>query len=402
MNKKDLILLILTAISYYLFSSEFYKFSADIKRKQVSYRSRFACFFIVFIWFIIASFLELPLVINWFIFLLILGLEVHVVFSFDFIVAYALSMFCIIIGLAVNVFSRSLFSLLLKVPLNIFDNTISSLKTYPILLGFMVMALFFYTLRRIQFSTHLERMMHYRKSLVFYTWTEVWIYLFLMIQLLVFSQSGNGTGIKAWGMKSALFSIIVLVITIIYSLRVASLHHYMFKQHEIQDHLIKEKQDINNLWALAYTDMLTGCSNRQLLDKRLEEYAGYGGYITLAFVDVNGLKVINDQYGHIEGDNYLIKVSHTLSAVTANLNIDLFRYGGDEFVIMSNTLKESEIKYLLNQANELLKSDPSPYPYSISYGVVYGDCTDYHKLISDADNLMYKYKLKHYENMVRT
>lgn len=402
MNEKDITHLIFTAVSYYLFSNEFFNFSAEIKGKQISSSSRFLCFASIYIWFIIASYLELPLIINWLIFLTLLGMEVHIVFSFDFVVSYALSMFCAIMSLAVNVFFRSLFSIFLQVPLNSFDNTMSYLKMYPIFLGFIVMALLFYILRHTRFSSQLERLMHYRKSLAFYTYTEIFIYLFLMVQLLVFSQSGNEMGIKIWGIKSALFSAIVLVIAIIYSLRVASLYHYMFKKHEVHDRLIQEKQDINKLWALAYTDILTGQNNRQLLDIRLEEYCGYGSNVTLAFIDVNGLKIINDQYGHMEGDNYLLSVSQTLSEITSGLNIDLFRYGGDEFVMMSTSLSVNEISHLLDKANERLSSISALYSQSISYGTVHGSCTDYQKLIDDADALMYKHKLKHYENMVRT
>lgn len=104
MNEKDITHLIFTAVSYYLFSNEFFNFSAEIKGKQISSSSRFLCFASIYIWFIIASYLELPLTINWLIFLTLLGMEVHIVFSFDFVVSYALSMFCAIMSLAVNVF----------------------------------------------------------------------------------------------------------------------------------------------------------------------------------------------------------------------------------------------------------------------------------------------------------
>lgn len=398
---KDLIRITLIAVSYYLFSNEFFKFSAEIKEERVSYCSRFLCFSFIYVWFMIASYLELPLIVNWFVFLLILGVELHLVFSFDFVVSYALSTFCIIMGLAVNVFFRSLVSILMKIPLNEFDNTTSSLKAYPIFLGFIVMVLLLYVLRHKQFSKQLKQMLQYRKSLIFYIWTEIFIYLFLMIQLLAYSYSGNEIGIKTWGIKAALFSVIVLVVTNIYSLRVASLHYYMQKQHEARDYLIQGKKDINKLWSLAYTDMLTKYNNRHFLDKRLKEYAGYGGSMTLAFIDVNGLKSINDQYGHIEGDNYLVSIAQTLSEVSSGPTIDLFRYGGDEFVLISNTLSEKEVTDLLIQTNEQLKKKPTPYSQSISYGVVHGDCADYHKLISVADNRMYMHKRKYYKEIVR-
>lgn len=401
MNKTDVIKIICMAIAYYLFSNEFFKFAAEIKGEKISYQFRFFSFFVIYVWFMIASYLELPLVVNWFIFLIILGLEIHAAFALDYVVSYSLSLFCVIMGLATNVFFRSLISILLNLPLDVFDNTLTTLKAYPIFLGFVVMILILYFLRRIHFTSKLKQLLHYRKSLVFYTWTEICIYLFLMVQLLAYSQSGNELGIKTWGVKSSLFSVIVLIIANIYSLRVASLHYYMQKQHEIHDQLIQEKKDINKLWTLAYTDILTGFNNRQLLDKRLEEYARYGDSITLAFIDVNGLKIINDQCGHMEGDHYLTDVARVLSDVTDGHNIDLFRYGGDEFVMMSNSLSENELVSLLNQVNERLGSDSTQYSHSISYGVIHGNCTNYRQLISDADERMYQHKLKHYETMAR-
>lgn len=399
---KDLIKITLIAVTYYYFSDEFFKFSAEIKQKRASFPSRFFCFLFVYFWFVLASYMELPLVVNWFVFLILLGLEIHVVFDFDFLVSYGLSLFYIILGLAVNVFFRNLSSILLEIPLSAFDNVKYTLKSYPIFVGFLVMALLLYILRKIQFPTQLQRMLYYRKSLIFYTWTEIFIYLFLMVQLLAYSQSGNEIGVKLWGIKSAFFSVIVLVIAIIYSLRGASLYYYMEKQHEIRRHLIQEKQDINQLWKLAYTDILTGINNRQLLNKRMEEYSRYGSLITLAFVDVNGLKRTNDQYGHMEGDDYLIRVSQILSETSQGLNIDLFRYGGDEFILISSTLNEKEITEILIRANDRIKSESTSYCRSISYGVVCGDCTEYQKLIALADHAMYQYKLDHYKNIARS
>lgn len=193
MNVKNLIVITVLAVSYYLFSNEFFKFAAEIRQEKVSFRSRFVCFCFVYLWFLIASYLELPLVLNWFVFLIILGLEVRLVFSFDFLVSYGLALFCVIMGLAVNVFFRSLASILLNIPLRAFDNSdmATSMKSHPIFLGFMAMVLLLYVLRKIHFPEKLERMLHYKKSLIFYTRTEVIIYLFLMAQLLAYTQSGN-------------------------------------------------------------------------------------------------------------------------------------------------------------------------------------------------------------------
>lgn len=402
MKMEYLVQIIFIGFAYYLFSNEFFRFASGIKDKHISYVKRIIAFLLVYGWFMFASFLELPLIINWLVFLFLLGILVHVSLSFDVIASYALSMFCTITGLAMNIFFRSLTAILMNVPLNVFDNTANSIKHYPILLGFLFMGFLFMCFRYSKTASELRRMLENRESMYFYCLIEICIYLFLIIQLLAYSQSDNEVGIKVWGIKAAVFSIIALVIANIYTLRVASLHLYMDKQHEIHNKLIQEKEDINKFWELAYTDMLTSCGNRQLLDKRLEEYAGYGGMITLAFIDLNGLKIVNDQYGHLEGDQYLITATKLLVKNFTSTNADLFRYGGDEFVLMSNSMQIEEMEHLLMQTNEQIKnSQISAVMKSISYGVVQGNSVDYHELMQMADEKMYEHKVKYYEHMAR-
>lgn len=391
------------AITYYLFSREFFKFLSKIKAVKPSFMKQLIMFLIVYIWFLVASYLELPLIINWFVFMVILGFEVRYVFAFDYLKSYALSMFCTITGLAMNIFFRSLISIVLDIPVNVFDEKLSSVKAYPIFLGFIAMVILLVCLQYFDFPSRLKRLLENRKSLIFYTRIELFIYLFLIIQLLLYSQSDNTIGVKLWGIKSSLFSVITLVITIIYSLRVASLYYYMDKKHEMRNQLLNDKEDIDKFWNLAYSDILTGCGNRQLLDKRLEEYAGYGGDITIAFIDVNGLKNVNDMFGHAEGDKYLIKIAKMLLEITYEYNIDLFRYGGDEFVMMSNSLNEHTLAELLNQKNIILAEDENEtYLKSISYGVTRGESVNYSELIKHADEKMYDFKMQHYEDLARS
>lgn len=396
----DLAQIVLTGVTYLIFSNDFFTFSAEIKAEKINILLRMFNFMMVYIWFIVASLLELPLVVNWSVFLVLLGIQVYRAFSFKLAEAYALSLFCIIMGLAVNVFFRSLMAIVMNKPLNEFDNSRSEWKIYPIALSFVVVAVLFRILRHRGFSKQLNLMLQDRESFKFYFMTELFIFVFLSAQLLTYSQASNEAGVKMWGIKSALFSEVVIAVTIIYSLRVASLNYYMKKQYENRDQLIQNKKDVNKLWSLAYTDMLTGCNNRQLLEKRLAEYARYGGDITLAFVDLNGLKKVNDQLGHMEGDSYLKKVSQTLMELMKGSNIDFFRYGGDEFIMMSNTLGEYEIEDILKRANDRLKGEQTKYAYSISYGVVHGNSADYKELIDKADEIMYRNKMKYYKKEI--
>lgn len=396
MSGNILMQILLSGITYLIFSNEFFSFAGDIKGEKMNGFARTIGTVAVYTWFVLASVLEVSLAFNWCVFFFILGVQVYYGFSFKRAESYALSLFCIVLGLAVNIFFRSLMAIVLDKPLNVFDNSMSDWKVYPISMAFLTVSVVFRILRRKAFPTQLNLMLHDRKSLKFYFSTELFIFSFLCVQLQTYSQCSNETGMKLWGIKSALFSGVVLVVTSIYSLRVASLNYYKKKEYENRDRLLQDKEDVDKLWSLAYTDMLTGCNNRQLLEKRLAEYAGYGGDITLAFVDLNGLKRVNDQYGHIEGDVYLKKVAQTLMELIKGSNTDLFRYGGDEFIMLSNTPGEEALADILKRANEMLQAEAAKYSYSLSYGVVHGDSADYKGLIAKADEIMYRHKKGYY------
>jgi diguanylate cyclase (GGDEF)-like protein/PAS domain S-box-containing protein len=92
------------------------------------------------------------------------------------------------------------------------------------------------------------------------------------------------------------------------------------------------------LEALSFKDGLTGIANRRRFDTNLEkEWAGARrsqSPLSLILLDVDLFKQFNDLYGHIQGDNCLIKVAQTLQLALTGPRDLVARYGGEEFVIM--------------------------------------------------------------------
>ncbi|MEV1011920.1 GGDEF domain-containing protein [Streptomyces sp. NPDC049881] len=91
---------------------------------------------------------------------------------------------------------------------------------------------------------------------------------------------------------------------------------------------------------LAYTDPLTGLANRRAVDIRLEEalerHRATGAVVTLVVCDVNGLKGVNDTYGHATGDRLLERFGSVLSRCAAGVPGALAaRLGGDEFCLLA-------------------------------------------------------------------
>ena len=88
---------------------------------------------------------------------------------------------------------------------------------------------------------------------------------------------------------------------------------------------------------LSQTDDLTGIPNmrafNKLLDKEIDRTQRHGTPLTVIMVDVDGLKAINDRYGHAAGNRLIQTVSTVLKACIRTSDV-LARYGGDEFIIL--------------------------------------------------------------------
>jgi len=148
----------------------------------------------------------------------------------------------------------------------------------------------------------------------------------------------------------------------------------------------------------ANKDFLTGVFNRHrfndLYDHEITSARRYKRPISIALIDVDKFKQINDKYGHKMGDFALVSISEVLLQQLRNSDI-IGRVGGDEFVVvMPETVKEqasltfSRIHKKLEQFN--LKGQ-FPCELSISVGICSSD-ESYDNMIERADKEMYEMK----------
>jgi diguanylate cyclase (GGDEF)-like protein len=150
----------------------------------------------------------------------------------------------------------------------------------------------------------------------------------------------------------------------------------------------------------AKQDFLTNCYTREsinpYLDKLFAENKAYDKEFSIILLDVDHFKSFNDKYGHLYGDEVLKYFSSSIRLGLANVDSTVFRFGGDEFIIV---LPEKNVKEAYRVAVELhntLKSRPfllsgKLIKMSFSGGVVScatdGDSPE--KLIANADKAMY-------------
>nr|WP_243190792.1 HD domain-containing phosphohydrolase [Clostridium botulinum] len=160
---------------------------------------------------------------------------------------------------------------------------------------------------------------------------------------------------------------------------------------------IRERKEMENkLEYLSYHDQLTGLYNRRFFEKELKRLdVGKNLPLTIVMADVNGLKLVNDSFGHAAGDELLEKVSEVIKKGCRSNDI-IARLGGDEFVILLPKTDIYETEQIVKNINALaLKETVSAVNISISFG--YGtkkkEGEKIEEILKKAEDYMYKKKL---------
>lgn len=152
----------------------------------------------------------------------------------------------------------------------------------------------------------------------------------------------------------------------------------------------------------ASTDPLTGVLNRragmELIRRRLEAARYRNEEFNLCFFDVDHLKMVNDTYGHLEGDALIAEVCKVIGG-ELHPNDIIFRYGGDEFIIFFDHNCEQEVRNtcgrIRQRFNVLNQHQSKPYRIDASLGIFSGtpDATlSLEQIIETADKDMYRDK----------
>ncbi len=151
-------------------------------------------------------------------------------------------------------------------------------------------------------------------------------------------------------------------------------------------------ETLNQLEKEVTTDFTTGLFVRSVAIKKLETYISSKVYCYVLFLDLDGLKTVNDRYGHEEGDRYIKEAAFHINEIFSSDTIS--RIGGDEFLIVGNNI-ELPIKEKIDSCYTKINMLETPYDTSISYGYVEIDSSNslsHDQLIKLADEKMYAFK----------
>jgi diguanylate cyclase (GGDEF)-like protein len=150
---------------------------------------------------------------------------------------------------------------------------------------------------------------------------------------------------------------------------------------------------------LSVSDPLTGLANyRRLLDvleSETERTNRNGRPFAVLLLDVDGLKKINDSFGHLVGSRSLCRLADILRIHCRTIDTAA-RYGGDEFALVLPEAEEPEAQRVADRIREVMENDDDKPPLSASIGIsIYrGEGERIEKLLSEADQNLYAEKAR--------
>ncbi len=151
---------------------------------------------------------------------------------------------------------------------------------------------------------------------------------------------------------------------------------------------------------LSLTDALTGLYNRRHFDNTVEREflrsKRYGGDLTIAIIDIDFFKKINDTYGHLCGDYVLKEVAYLISDNFRKTDL-VFRYGGEEFVALLTETSLESAKIPLERLRKKIENSDFIYDgqkinVTVSIGASVNNAETVAEFLDNADKALYKAK----------
>ena len=176
------------------------------------------------------------------------------------------------------------------------------------------------------------------------------------------------------------------------------------RNQELEKHTLSLRLQNQHVKLLSEMDHLTGLYNRQTLEVRSEEMfkqaISYGLPLSVAMMDLDHFKSINDQYGHGVGDECLIHAASYLRAYQFRKRDLIARYGGEEFIIILSDIPLLEAEKIINRvckglSEGLVHGDHDDIQLTSSFGIAdieICQASSIDELISAADEALYQAK----------
>lgn len=160
--------------------------------------------------------------------------------------------------------------------------------------------------------------------------------------------------------------------------------------------IYRDSVDAQKYQILSETDVLTGLKNRNSYTKYIESLE-CGEGLAVIIMDVNGLKTVNDNYGHQEGDRMLIDIADKIMEVFTE-GYEVFRIGGDEFAVLSIDKTQQEIEEDMWNFERTIRhvNEDREYKFSVAVGLAMHESSRKESIddvVNRADQNMYFKKI---------
>ena len=175
----------------------------------------------------------------------------------------------------------------------------------------------------------------------------------------------------------------------------------MAEMERLREKIARLEERVRQLDALAHQDPLLPVPNRRGFMRELEALIGrvsrYGEGAAMLFVDIDGLKQINDGFGHKAGDEALMQVAKVLAGGVRSSDC-VARIGGDEFGVLLAHANEDSARETAERLTARIEAaetdwDGKPLPLGVAIGVtMIGQDDTPDAVIARADRAMYKEK----------
>lgn len=366
-----------------------------LDKKRLIYT--FIFFFIDFICFMICGLLDRGIIVNWIIFLFIAFIQTFFILKAPLPAASFLSLQASLCGLNSNLFNRSLLAIILNIPLSSIGNFDSSLITIPAVSSFLTCFFIFMSYSKDRKMKPLRHILQTPKHLKSLLLTMSILLAYLLLQNLLYTSDKNTISLKLWSLLSCTYIAFGFLWSIKYAVRFSYLYYLDDKNIILRQILHDYKKQEENLKEVTNYDQLTGVLNRRTGDNKLNLMVQDNIDFCLCLVDLDGLKYVNDNLGHKYGDIYLKSIAKLLKDNCRNNKDIIFRYGGDEFVIIFIEISTDDVYIRMQHiCDEIAKlNETSDFTMSISYGVSSDSSLSLNERFEQADNLMYKMKAQH-------
>lgn len=164
-------------------------------------------------------------------------------------------------------------------------------------------------------------------------------------------------------------------------------------EYQISNYIEELKKNNTELKRLASTDLLTGAYSRRKFEDDVNYYLSNNTdmLFSLVLIDIDNFKIVNDRYGHIKGDKVLQKVSQLIFD-NIRMTDRLFRWGGEEFIIILPETKLESAKTVAEKIRDIIQNGNFGIEKQITVSLGVGEICDNENLeeiIMRIDKLMY-------------